>query len=238
MPSMPTLMTMLPGGGSAFAGNLWGPLNSDPNPTDSRGGPASTREALRFVLSPEGAFFRDFLTNEIVVSVDALSRAGAATLATSLGLGRAAVPVPLLGAARWWLPLAPALTAEDRQAIANVSVVRAHVPSLNLYLCLGVILSGVLWVARPRRCRCWALRAGGCCSRSCFLPRTATPLPTWPWSGPALCSETYYFLGGTAMAAPLFHCAFQGIARGWVLRGRGPPGVGVGERRGRHIPYM
>ena len=128
-PPLAFLATMLPGGGSAFAGNLWGPLNPDPNPTDSRGGPASTREALRFVLSPEGAFFRDFLTNEIVVSVDALSRAGAASLATSLGLGRAAVPVPLLGAARWWLPLAPALTAEDRQAIANVSVVRAHEPS-------------------------------------------------------------------------------------------------------------
>jgi len=38
---------------------------------------SSAREALQFVLSHEGAFFREFLTTEIVVSVDALSRAGA-----------------------------------------------------------------------------------------------------------------------------------------------------------------
>ena len=34
------------------------------------------------------------------------------------------MPLPLPGAARWWLPLAPELTPEDRQAIANVTVVR------------------------------------------------------------------------------------------------------------------
>lgn len=32
------------------------------------------REALKFVLSPEGGFFRDFLMTEIVQSIDALSR--------------------------------------------------------------------------------------------------------------------------------------------------------------------
>ncbi|KAK9838371.1 hypothetical protein WJX81_007765 [Elliptochloris bilobata] len=82
--------------------------------------------ALRFVLSPEGAFFRAFLTKEIVVCVDALSRAGGGALAGALGLGGAALPIPLPGAARWWLPLAPALTLEDRQAIANVTVVAEY----------------------------------------------------------------------------------------------------------------
>lgn len=32
------------------------------------------REALKFVLSPEGSFFREFLMNEMVQSIDALSR--------------------------------------------------------------------------------------------------------------------------------------------------------------------
>ena len=32
------------------------------------------REALKFVLSPQGSFFRDFLMTEIVQSIDALSR--------------------------------------------------------------------------------------------------------------------------------------------------------------------
>lgn len=55
-----------------------GPQGLEPRPGPGGGGaPASAREALQFVLSHEGAFFREFLTTEIVVSVDALSRAGA-----------------------------------------------------------------------------------------------------------------------------------------------------------------
>lgn len=57
-------------------------------------------------------------------AVDIFQAAGAGALAGSLGLGGASVPLPLPGAARWWLPLAPELTPEDRQAIANVTVVR------------------------------------------------------------------------------------------------------------------
>ncbi len=53
-------------------------------------------------------------------------------LAAALGLGRAAVPVLLPGAARWWLPLVPALTPEDRQAIANVAVVRGLRPAAGV----------------------------------------------------------------------------------------------------------
>ena len=52
--------------GSAMAGS-----------PQQQAGPSSesvAREALKFVLSPEGAFFRDFLMNEMVQSIDALSR--------------------------------------------------------------------------------------------------------------------------------------------------------------------
>ena len=59
-----------------------------------------TREALKFVLSPEGAFFREFLLDEAVKSVDALSRDQFRQLLTLLGLQDAMVPVLLPGAAR------------------------------------------------------------------------------------------------------------------------------------------
>jgi hypothetical protein len=34
----------------------------------------TARDALTFVLSPEGSFFRDFLLDEIVKGLDAISR--------------------------------------------------------------------------------------------------------------------------------------------------------------------
>lgn len=56
----------------------------------TEGGGSSTgraaREALKFVLSKEGAFFREFLMNEIVVSIDGMSRKQLAMLVERLGL--------------------------------------------------------------------------------------------------------------------------------------------------------
>ena len=46
----------------------------------------TAREALKFVLSAEGAFFREFLMNELVVSIDGLSRLQVASLVERLGL--------------------------------------------------------------------------------------------------------------------------------------------------------
>ena len=88
-------------------------------PADSAG----AREAFRFVLSDEGAFFRSFLLDEVVKSVDALSRDALLELSRSLG-GPASgphVPVLLPGARAGRLPLVSALTAEDRVLIENIS---------------------------------------------------------------------------------------------------------------------
>ena len=75
------------------------------------------------MLSDEGAFFRSFLLDEVVKSVDALSRGALLELSTSLG-GPAAgphVPVLLPGARAGRLPLVPELTAEDRVLVENIS---------------------------------------------------------------------------------------------------------------------
>ncbi len=122
---------------------------------------SNTREALRFMLSPEGAlgqrwwdsaagviqawrslarnplphtppphtsagtWFRSFVMDELVRSVDALSRDQARALAMQLGLGAVNVPVLLPGARKQWLPLAPAVSEEDQRVVANVAKVLA-----------------------------------------------------------------------------------------------------------------
>ena len=65
-------------------------------------GTAEAREALKLLLSPEGRFFREFITKECVLSIDALSRAQLAALAARLGLQGVRLPVLLPGAARPW----------------------------------------------------------------------------------------------------------------------------------------
>lgn len=102
------------------------------------------------MLSPEGSFFRDFLMNETVQSIDALSRkqvlvapcmysAGAASLlcesgkvlrwglrlqllglANRVGLRNARLPLLLPGAAVPALPLAPELTQRDEKQVDNI----------------------------------------------------------------------------------------------------------------------
>uniref|UniRef100_A0A7S3R8B9 Protein kinase domain-containing protein n=1 Tax=Dunaliella tertiolecta TaxID=3047 RepID=A0A7S3R8B9_DUNTE len=81
---------------------------------------SSTREALRFMLSPEGTWFRQFVMDELVKSIDALSRDQAHLLAQRLGLAGLPLPVLLPGAKRATLPLAPEVTAEDRALVDNV----------------------------------------------------------------------------------------------------------------------
>ncbi|CAM9441310.1 unnamed protein product [Phaeothamnion confervicola] len=77
----------------------------------SGGGPGDAgkaREALRFLFSPEGAFFREFLLDEVVKGVDCLSRDAARELAYTVGLRGPWVP-SLLRA------IAPPLSAEDQK---------------------------------------------------------------------------------------------------------------------------
>ena len=60
------------------------------------------REALKLLLSPEGQFFREFITNEVVLSVDAMSRKQLAALVARLGLAGISLPVLLPGASLQW----------------------------------------------------------------------------------------------------------------------------------------
>ena len=46
------------------------------------------REALKLLLSPEGQFFREFITSEVVLSIDAMSRTQLAALGGPPGPGR------------------------------------------------------------------------------------------------------------------------------------------------------
>ena len=81
--------------------------------------PESAREALKFVFSAEGAFFRDFIMDELVRSIDAMSRSQLKILVTRLGLTGASIPVFLLGNLKF-IPLTPELDPEDRKVMENV----------------------------------------------------------------------------------------------------------------------
>jgi len=85
------------------------------------GSPA--REALKFLLSPQGTVFREFLMDEVVKSIDALSRQQFRQLLTVLGLAEVQIPQLLPGAVRRSVPLAAPATVEDERVIANVAVI-------------------------------------------------------------------------------------------------------------------
>eukprot|EP00878_Enallax_costatus_P030877 GHUV01033684.1.p1 GENE.GHUV01033684.1~~GHUV01033684.1.p1 ORF type:complete len:571 (+),score=153.33 GHUV01033684.1:111-1715(+) len=78
------------------------------------------REALRFIFSPEGSFFRSFIMDEVVKSIDALSREQLVVVVQRLGLERVRLPVLLPGAKQAFVPLSPQLSDEDRQVVDNV----------------------------------------------------------------------------------------------------------------------
>lgn len=59
--------------------------------------------------------------DELVKSIDALSREQLALLVASLGLSRARLPVLLPGAAVASLPLAPKVSEEDRRVVENLA---------------------------------------------------------------------------------------------------------------------
>lgn len=100
----------LPGAQLALAG-----------PVSAGGNGTQVREALSFLFAPEGAFFRDFLMDEIVKSIDALSREQLYALVMQLGLQNTRIPLLLPGSSLRGLPLAPQITEEDRKVVENVS---------------------------------------------------------------------------------------------------------------------
>ncbi|GLJ04873.1 hypothetical protein SUGI_0005350 [Cryptomeria japonica] len=81
-----------------------------------------TRAALAFLLSEQGDFFREFILDEIVKGIDAISREQLVNLTTILGIERF-IPVfgtvPLLGSFRP-AALLPTVTEEDKIVLNNV----------------------------------------------------------------------------------------------------------------------
>lgn len=80
------------------------------------------REALKLLLSPEGQFFREFITNEVVLSIDAMSRAQLAALVARLGLAGINLPVLLPGASRRWCASTPIHSCYLLLALASVTL--------------------------------------------------------------------------------------------------------------------
>lgn len=64
------------------------------NTLDSQG---RLREALRFIFSPQGSFFRTFILDEVVKSIDALSREQLVMVVQRLGLENVRLPLLLPG---------------------------------------------------------------------------------------------------------------------------------------------
>lgn len=73
------------------------------------------------MFSEDGAFFRDFLTDEVVQAIDALSRDQLRALLATLGLQNAVLPVLFPGARRLFVPVAPPLNEQDRRVVENVA---------------------------------------------------------------------------------------------------------------------
>jgi len=92
----------------------------------------STREALSFLLSADGAFFRSFLVEETVKGLDCLGRAGLNALARRLAEASPLQVIPGVGRALLESPLgpfgdifAPPLTAEEERVVENTLKVLA-----------------------------------------------------------------------------------------------------------------
>eukprot|EP00798_Chlamydomonas_sp_ICE-L_P012411 gene12411-15603_t len=83
--------------------------------------PGNVRESLRFMFSAEGVWFREFIMEELVKSIDALSRDQFLGLVRQIGMEAAVVPIFIPGASRSFLPLAPTVTEEDRAVVTNVA---------------------------------------------------------------------------------------------------------------------
>lgn len=84
--------------------------------------PIQTRAALVFLLSDKGNFFREFLLDEIVKGIDAISREQLVQITTALGIGNSAPIFSMVPAFGLLKPkvLLPTITEEDRVILNNV----------------------------------------------------------------------------------------------------------------------
>eukprot|EP00892_Ulva_mutabilis_P012715 jgi/Ulvmu1/9816/UM056_0057.1 len=107
----------LPGDSSFVADD--GALIAGPNAPGQE--PPATRAALQFMLSEDGTFFRSFLLDEIVSSIDAFSRSQLRALVERLDLVDVLLPLWLPGAKRSAVPLALDVSDEDRAQVESVA---------------------------------------------------------------------------------------------------------------------
>lgn len=122
------------GGGEDLNGDMaeLGVLHNQPNifpgfpsSASQQNQPIQTRVALAFLLSDKGNFFREFLLDEIVKGIDAITREQLVQVMAFLGVGNAAPVfgmVPTFGFVR---PAAflPTVTEEDKVILNNVQKV-------------------------------------------------------------------------------------------------------------------
>lgn len=119
------------GGGEELSGDM-AELGIMPNQTNfislgfpssvSQAQPIQTRAALAFLLSEKGNFFREFLLDEIVKGIDAITRQQLVQVMAILGISNTASVfsmVPALGPIRP-MGLLPTITEEDKVILNNV----------------------------------------------------------------------------------------------------------------------
>lgn len=107
------------------------------------------REALKFLLAPEGAFFRNFLLEEAVKSVDALSRNQFRQMLMVLGLQDVLVPVLVPGAVRRMLPIAPPLDKTDQVVVNNAAKLVNFLAGGNALNMVSGLVSPAGWELLP-----------------------------------------------------------------------------------------
>eukprot|EP00931_Biecheleriopsis_adriatica_P020052 TRINITY_DN134_c0_g1_i1.p1 TRINITY_DN134_c0_g1~~TRINITY_DN134_c0_g1_i1.p1 ORF type:complete len:875 (-),score=160.50 TRINITY_DN134_c0_g1_i1:42-2585(-) len=88
----------------------------------------STREALTFLLSADGAFFREFLVEETVKGIDCLGRSGLQALGKQLAASSPLQLLPGIGPSLLQSPLgpfgdffAPPLSVEEEKVVSNTT---------------------------------------------------------------------------------------------------------------------
>ena len=112
-----------------MAGDAMPPLPPPPppRPPPPGGGGNDSRaraEALDFIFSKDGKFFRELIMDELVKAVDALSRESLAQLIARLGLSSVRIPLLVPFAPRGAsLPLSPFVTEQDIVVSRNMSMV-------------------------------------------------------------------------------------------------------------------
>ena len=114
------LISVCPCAQTASWPGVWGPNSFLQQPQNDRSQtPESAREALKFVFSAEGAFFRDFIMDELVRSIDAMSRSVGVHTACVLCVAALASAAPFPPPRPYSRPLPPFPRPLTQLAVLN-----------------------------------------------------------------------------------------------------------------------